>query len=149
MTETYPNTKMIWEQHLNIETAHLHKAAEMLMKYENKDWRSIVTAEFPKLLKFEPQKAYVRQVLHGQINQTADMESYKNIDSLPQYHRFFKYQDKINGDTESVASHKVIMNHIQKYGTDYRYEESPNPVKSLRNRQEDCVKTGRTQELYV
>ena len=41
------NVKSVWEMHLNQELAHLHKAAELLAKYENKQWEQFVPAQFP------------------------------------------------------------------------------------------------------
>lgn len=35
------NIKRIWELHLTQELAHLHKVAELLSKYEKKQWEQV------------------------------------------------------------------------------------------------------------
>lgn len=40
--ETDENIKKIWEQHFYQEVAHLHQAAQLLKKYENKEWQQVI-----------------------------------------------------------------------------------------------------------
>lgn len=50
--ETDSQIKKIWEHHFIQEVAHLHKAVELLQKYENKDWNEIIPGgDFPQLFK--------------------------------------------------------------------------------------------------
>jgi hypothetical protein len=128
---------------LNQELAHLNKAAELLDKYENKSWNEVVTAEFPKLLKFHDTRDYVRNILANQIELTADKEDFKLVSELPSDHRFFIYQNKINNDVNKIMSHKVIRRHQEKTGEDYRSEESPNPVEGLQDRTNDNTNIAR------
>ncbi len=139
------NVKSVWEMHLNMEIAHLHKAAELLSKHENKDWRQVVTPTFPKLLQFHDTRDYVRQVLRDQIDQTQDREQYKNVHDLPQNADFFSYQRQVNGNGDIVPSHIVIGKRIEQRGEDYRAEVSPNPVPALTNRKADDVSVARTK----
>ncbi|WP_294855911.1 hypothetical protein [uncultured Oscillibacter sp.] len=132
------NVKSIWELHLQQEIAHLHKAVELLRKYENKDWQQVIPGgEFPKLLQFHDTRDYVRQILGQQILLTANREQYTPVPELSKSHDFFFYQNKVNHDVNAVASHNVIAQHQQKYNVDYRAEAQTNPVHELTDRTVD------------
>lgn len=136
--EICPNTKSVWELHLQHEVAHLHKAADLLKQYENKDWQQVIPGgEFPKLLFFHDTRDYVRRVLAEQIKLTANHEEYMPVANMPAEHEFFFYQNKVNHDVNCVASHNVIMQHQQKYNVDYRAKCKPNPVPELADRTMD------------
>ena len=137
--------KPIWELHFEQEVSHLNKAAEMLKKYEGKEWQEVIPGgEFPKLLQFHDTRDYVRKTLAEQINLTANKESYINVNELPQNSKFFFYQGLVNNDIKNVASHKVIWNHQQKCNEDYRAESKENPVSELQDRKKDNVHIART-----
>lgn len=132
------NVKSIWEMHLQQEIAHLHKAAELLRQYENKDWRQVIPeGEFPKLLQLHDTRGYVRQILGQQILLTSNREQYTPITELPKDHEFFFYQSRINHDVNSVASHNVIAQHQQKYNVDYRAQAYTSPVQELADQTAD------------
>jgi rubrerythrin len=136
--ETDIKVKQIWEEMLVQEISHLHIAADMLKKYENKDWQQVIpVGEFPELISFAPQKNYVRQIIQSTAENTAHLETYVDINELDHKAKYFDYQNIVNHDINNVASHKVIEKHIRDFGTDYRYEDSPNPRVELRNRKED------------
>lgn len=138
------NVKSIWEKHLEQEIAHLHKAVELLQKYESKDWQQVIPGgAFPKLLQFHDTRDYVRQVLDEQILLTADAEGYQPVDRLPKDHRFFLYQSKVNHNVDQVASHQVIAQHQKQYNIDYRAESKPNPVAGLSDRTIDNTQIAR------
>lgn len=144
--ETDPNVKSIWEMHLQQEIAHLHKAAEMLKKYENKDWQQVIPGgDLPKLLKFHDTRDYVRMILDKQILLTANREQYAPVSDLPADHEFFFYQNKVNHNVDAVPSHKVIVQHQQKFNIDYRTESNPNPVQALTDRTMDNTTIARTK----
>ncbi|HPP68712.1 MAG TPA: hypothetical protein PLU77_06490 [Clostridiales bacterium] len=144
--ETDPNVKSIWEMHLQQEIAHLHKAAEMLKKYEDKDWQQVIPGgDFPKLLKFHDTRDYVRMILDKQILLTANREQYAPVSDLPADHDFFFYQNKVNHNVDAVPSHKVIVQHQQKFNIDYRAESNPNPVQALTDRTMDNTTIARTK----
>jgi hypothetical protein len=141
------NVKSIWEMHLNQEISHLHKAAELLAHYENKQWEQVIPGgTFPKLLQFHDTRDYVRKIIAEQTELTLDKENVSYVYDLPENHTFFMYQDKINHDVNAVASHKVIERHQKmKKGEDYRAEVKPHPVESLRNRTVDNTTIARTK----
>ena len=144
MTETNPYVKELWEQNLEMEIAHLHKAAELLKKYENKDWQEVIGAgDFPAPLTLHENIEYVRKILGTTVQFTGDKEEYTKLDELDKNADFFKFQSIINDPIQCVPSHFVIDSHIRRYGKDYRFQVSPSPVKELRCRTVDNVEVGR------
>ena len=144
--ESDKRIKKIWEMILEQEIAHLHASLENLRKYENKDWQDVIPeAEFPELVSLHSNIEYVRKILKNTVENTADREVYININDLEDGANFFKYQNKVNEKPEQVASHKVIVEHINQFGEDYRFETKLNPRKELQNRQEDNICLGRCQ----
>lgn len=148
--EVCPNTRSIWEMHFQQELAHLHKAADLLAKYENKHWQQVIPdGRFPKLLHFHDTRDYVRKVLGEQILLTANRENYVNVQDLPTDHEYFSYQNRVNHDVDKVPSHVVIKNHQQKFGTDYRSESAPHPVEELRDRAVDNTNIAREANVLT
>jgi len=143
--ETHPYIKKIWEQHFEEELSHLHHAAALLQKYEGKEWRQVIPdGNFPELLKFSPQKDYVRQVLADTVENTAQAEDPAvPLSELPDGADFFAYQEMVNTDTQKVPSHKVIKDYIAAHGEDYRFQESEHPIPALRDRKKDNTTVGR------
>lgn len=144
MDELDPNIKSVWEMHLEQEIAHLHKAADLLKKYEKKDWQDYVPETFPKLLQFHDTRDYVRKVLANQIELTTNKEKYVNVKDLPKSSKFFFYQNTVNSDVNLVPSHMVISEHQKKFNIDYRAEVEKNPVPELQDRKKDNVTIART-----
>jgi len=146
--EVDPRIKSIWEMHLLQEIAHLHRAAALLAQHENRQWQQVIPGgTFPKLLKFQDTRDYVRKILAEQMDLTGDQEDLKDVNDLPGNHTFFWYQDRVNNDLNTVASHQVIARHQQtKGGLDYRSEVKPHPVEALRNRTTDNVNIARTKQ---
>jgi rubrerythrin len=127
--------RKIWETHLSMEIEHLKSANELLKQYENKDARDYLPRDMPTLLKIESNIEYVRDILSKQVDLTTKDEDFVMVDQLPGSHRYFKYQEKvnINGDAPSI---KVIREHIDRFGEDYRLEvKGPHPVERLRTRE--------------
>ncbi len=139
--------KKIWQEHYEMECAHLALACKMLTKFEKTSVYSLVgNGEFPKLLTLGTNKQYVRDVLERTILLTGDRQSYIDIMHLKPNADFFLYQDEMIKNDKKIASHEVIAKVIEKFGTDYRYEDSPNPVKALQNRKKDNTTLARKQK---
>ena len=82
--ETDPYIKKLWECYFEYEVAHLHKAAELLQKYENKAWQEVIPDGcFPELLKLGPNVEYVRRILCNTVSYTAVREDYVPLDDIP------------------------------------------------------------------
>ncbi len=136
--------KKIWSDHFQMEVTHLKIAAEMLKKYEKKHYTAVCpNPVFPKLLKFGENKEYIRDVIKNSVGLTSKGKRYVNVADLPKDDEFFVYQKTTNQPLKSVASHQVIEKFIEKYGTDYRYQESDHPIVELRDRTKDNTCVGR------
>ena len=142
--ETDPYVKKVWEQFFDMEVAHLHKAAELLQRFENKQWQVVVgNGDFPTPIKFKANIDYVRSVMN-MVNFSSEKEEFKPVNMLPTGYEYFQFQQQINHDVKAVPSHQVIDMYIQQKGQDYRWETAPNPVASLQNRKADNINVGRT-----
>jgi len=117
--ETDARVKAIWELHLNMEIEQLKVAAEMLRRYEGKDAALLLPATLPPAMTFEPNKAYVREVLAQQVDYRADgldiVDAGGKVTGLTA-----SYQGVVNGDGN--YSQDVIDLHIERHGVDYRLQ---------------------------
>lgn len=144
MTETDPYVKGLWEENLEMEISHLHKAAELLKKYECKDWQEVIKdGEFPAPIVLHENIDYVRKILGDTVQYTSVKDGYMRVKDLPSDSDFFRFQSIINPTTQIVPSHCVIETFISKRGADYRYQIAPSPILELRNRREDNTSVGR------
>lgn len=144
--ETCPYIKKIWEEHFEMEVAHLKLALSHLKKYEKKDIPDLFNnPNFHKLLIFGENKEYVREVIENTVYNTSYLEDYIDINKLGDTKRFYFYQDATNKTNNMVASHKVIENAIKLFGEDYRFEVEPHPIKELQSRNKDNTNVGRTK----
>lgn len=144
MTECDNMVKKIWEECLIQEIAHLHKAKDLLYKYEHKDWRSVIPdGTFPTILKLRPNIEYVRDIIATTTGNTQKGCMIVDLHQLPEDDEFFRYQNIVNHNTSCVASHRMIDEYIRQKGMDYRFEMSPNPLEVLRNRRCDNTSLAR------
>ena len=143
-TETDAHLKRIWQHMLDIELSHLHEAARLLERYEDKHYQQVVgEGTFPAPLKLESNIDHVRQVLANTVELTGCRESYALLEGLRPDVDFFQYQKALCGDGRDVASHQVIQRHIAAFGQDYRWETGANPIPALRDRSADNTRVGR------
>ena len=142
--EKIEHIKDIWYHFFEIECAHLKLAVSLLEKYEKKSAESVIgEGEFPTLLKLGTNKEYIRDVLARTVMLTANRQSYIDVMKLKQNADFFKYQDTVIEDEKTLPSHEVIEMTIKKFGQDYRYQDSPHPIKELSSRKKDNTKLAR------
>ena len=145
--ESEENVKKVWERLLEQEISHLHAAAKNLKKYEKKEWQEVIPdGNFPELISFKSNKHYIRDIIKNTVCNTANRESYININKLSKDADFFKYQNKVIKTPKDVASHKVIDEHIERFGKDYRVQDKEHPIKELQDRTVDNVEVGRVQD---
>ena len=142
--ETDPRVRKIWEIMLEQELSHLHKAAELLEKYEKRDYLSVFPEpEFPEPLSFGKDNIpYVREVLKNTVRMTSKGEDYVEVASLPKDDVFFTHNKKVNGKSCCVPSHAVIDSYLCAHGEDFRFETEPNPVPELACRTRDNTAVG-------
>ena len=144
--ETDKAIKEIWQGHFEMEVSHLKRVAELLKKYEKKTVDMVIPApEFPKLLEFGMSNIdYVRNIIETQMWLTSDREDYIDVRKLKKDADFFKYNDTVNGDRNTVASHAIIVESAKAFGgEDYRFQKKPHPIKELDNRKKDNIDAGR------
>ena len=145
-TESDRRIRQLWEELFCQELAHLHKAAELLKKYEGKEWQQVIpTADFPAALDMVPSKDYVRKVLET-VRVTSCREDYRCVADMPEDADFFRYQEKVNHSISAAQSHAVIKNYIAEHGRDYRYQEAPHPIPALDDRTCDNTRVGRCKK---
>lgn len=144
MTETDPYIKKIWEQHLHMEIAQLHNAAELLKKYENKEWQQVIpNGEFPEILALRSNVDYVRDVLKKTVYNTSNKEGYIDISKVTEDSDFKRFQKAVNPSDSVVPSHIVIDDYINKNKEDYRFQVDTHPISELQNRTTDNTTVGR------
>jgi hypothetical protein len=136
--------RSIWEKLLEQEIAHLHKAARMLERLENKHYSAVVgNGDFPSPLRLKSNIDYVRGVLSSSVQNTSLREGYTDVSNLPADADFFAYQAAVNRNVDAVPSHMLIDRYISVNSQDYRFEIAPNPIEALRDRRRDNTTVGR------
>jgi hypothetical protein len=124
--------KALWELHLNMELGQLQVAADLMRRLEGREPAEMLPGALPDTpVTFEPNKAYVRQVLADTVDLRTDGTDYVPVDELPDDHRFFAFQATVNDG--GAPSEQVIEETRTQKGRDYRDEtEGENPVPDLR-----------------
>lgn len=146
-TEIDPYIRRIWEECLIQEISHLHKAKDLLYKYEGRDWQEVIpNGTFPQILHLRPNIDYVRKVIATTTGNTQSGPCIVPLHDLSKRAPFYYYQNIVNCDVHCVPSHKIIDAHIKCKGKDYRFETAPNPIPELRNRCEDNTTLARVPE---
>lgn len=133
--ETDSRIKDIWEQHLQDEITHLQMAAELFKKHEKRDPEELIPSDMPELVKFQPNKDYVRDVIRKEEDFTKDGPAFVPASDLADDHRYWQYQEMVN--SEGAPSMTVIEHRITNKGEDYRFEtDGHHPVERFQTRRE-------------
>jgi hypothetical protein len=130
--ETDPRIKALWERHCEMEIGQLQVAAAALERFEGVAAAELLPRELPDIaLTFEPNKAYVRQVLAEQVDLRKNGIDYVDLAQLGPDHRYFDYQRAL--ETSKAPSELVIEQTRRGRGAEYRDEtDGPHPVVDLR-----------------
>jgi hypothetical protein len=135
--EVDPRFKQLWEMYLAMEVGHLKVSAEIMKRVEGRDPEDQL-GEFPEPFVFRSNVEYVRKILAEQVDWTAMETEFVPTSELPEQYRFFGHQIDVNGSW--VPSQAVIQEHVEKTGSDYRFEiAGPHPVERFRSREEVTV----------
>ncbi|MFG2000811.1 hypothetical protein ACGFNU_16865 [Spirillospora sp. NPDC048911] len=127
-TETDPKVKAIWELHLNMELEHLRLACDLMRRHDGRDPESVLAAELPPPVTFEPNKELLRNLLATQIDLNTLGAGYVR----EAHERFETMQEQIHGG-EKPPTERIIDLHRERFGEEYRLQtEGPHPVESLR-----------------
>lgn len=126
--ESDAKVKAIWELHLNMELEQLRIAADLFRSQENRDPEEVLSPQLPNALTFEPNKAYMRELLATQMDLTTLGAGYVR----DAHERFEKMQEQIHGG-EKPPSERVIDMHRERFDGEYRLQtEGEHPDSRLR-----------------
>jgi hypothetical protein len=124
--------KAMWELHCDMEIGQLQVACDFMRRLEGRDPADLLPPALPEVpVTFEPNKAYVRDVLATQVDLQADGLDFVPVGELPSDHRYFTYQKTVNAGGN--PSEQVIDENRARSGRDYRDEtEGDHPITDLR-----------------
>lgn len=123
-TESDPRVKAIWELHLNMEIEHLRLASELFKRFDGRDPDQVLAPQLPPPVTFEPNKAYLRDLLATQIDCTTLGTGYVQ----EAHERFNRMQEAVMGGAKP-PSERVIDDNRAISGREYRLEtEGPHPA---------------------
>jgi hypothetical protein len=124
--------KAMWELHCDMEIGQLQVACDFMRRLEGRDPADLLPPALPEVpVTFEPNKAYVRDVLATQVDLQADGLDFVPVGELPPDHRYFTYQKTVNA--RGNPSEQVIDENRARSGRDYRDEtEGDHPITDLR-----------------
>ena len=146
-TETDEHIRRVWTRHLEQELAQLHRASQLLDRFEHKHWQQLIPdPTFPAPIRLESNVDYVRSVITT-VQLTYKNDSPAPVQELGERDPFFVYQGAVHNKAEHVASHAVIDRAIRQAGRDYRFELAPHPVAELQSRTQDNTQIGRDPQI--
>jgi hypothetical protein len=103
--ETNHHVKAIWERFLDYELGHFHLACDTFKAIEKRDPAEIINTDIATPLPFRSQRAFVRKVLHNEVNLRTSGSAFvpRTRESAASLH----YRTHINSDgspSEAVSS---------------------------------------------
>ncbi|GAA3562442.1 hypothetical protein GCM10022419_048860 [Nonomuraea rosea] len=123
-TEPDPRVKGVWELHLGMELEHLRLAAELFRRFDGRDPDQVLAPALPPPVTFEPNKAYVRDLLATQVGRTTEGTGYAH----EPHERFSAMQSTIMSGGQP-PSEQVVEDNRAISGAEYRLEtEGPAPA---------------------
>ncbi|PGH51564.1 hypothetical protein [Streptomyces sp. Ru87] len=126
--ESDPKVKAVWELHLNMELEHLHLACDLMRRHDGRDPAEVLAPELPNVLTFEPNKAYLRELIDTQLDLTTLGTGYVR----EAHERFEAMQESLHGG-QPAPSEQVMIRHRDDFGREYRHQtEGDHPVPHLR-----------------
>ncbi|GAA3237535.1 hypothetical protein [Nonomuraea helvata] len=123
-TEAHPRVRTIWELHLGMELEHLRLAAELFKRFDDRDPDQVLAPACPPPVTFEPNKAYLRELIAAQSDYTTVGPGY----TREAHERFRKAQDALMGG-DRAPSEQVVDRNRAVSGQEYLLEtEGPHPA---------------------
>ena len=120
--EVCDKLKLIWEEMMQMEIAHLQVAAEMFQKYEKRDPEEIIGTELVLPCHFESQKKYVTKIIENEVDKRLDEEQgYTTVDELTEDWASYKVQEAVNED--GAPSEKAIILAKKSIGRDIAFAD--------------------------
>ena len=120
--EVCDKLKLIWEEMMQMEIAHLKIAAEMLEKHEQRDAEEIIGTELILPCHFESQKEYVTNIIENEVDKRlcGDLH-YKKVDELSEDWPSYKVQETVNAD--GAPSEKAVRLAKKSIGRDVAFAD--------------------------
>ena len=113
--EDCPKIKQIWEEFLAIELDHLHTAAELFKKYEDREPEEIIGEEVVHPCHFESQKKYVTEILNQEINKRlGPNKDYLYVNELPDDWASYAVQEAVGADGSPTDMTIRVINEQKK-----------------------------------
>jgi hypothetical protein len=124
--------KAIWELHCNMEIGQLQVACDTMRRLEGREPAELLPPAIPDTpVSFEPNKEYVRDVLSRTVDLRTDGVAYVSVDDLPEDHRYFAVQQRINQG--GAPSEEVVRQAREAHGHEFRDQsEGDHPIPDLR-----------------
>jgi rubrerythrin len=97
-SESNPRIRSLWERFLDYELGHLHFAMEQFKNVERRDPSEILPATLPDPIVYESQRAYVRQVLHDEVNLQAVGTEIVEQSRVPVGSPSTRYREQLNSE---------------------------------------------------
>lgn len=111
-SEGNPRIKEIWTRFLDYELGHLHFVKELFQKVEKRDAAEVLPATLPEPIRYESNRAFVRQVLNREVDLraigTQFVDKEQETPDLPSV----RYREQMNSQgspSETVAAGYVWM----------------------------------------
>ncbi len=134
--ETDKMLKSVWEEFLAMEIGHLHEAAKLFSKNENRDPEEIIGDKIVIPNHFESQKDYVINILENEVDKRIGTDrDYAKIEDLPEEWASYDIQKAMNKD--GSPSESAISLIAQQKGRDIALAED-----KLIKKQPDLLKRG-------
>ncbi|MBQ9245679.1 hypothetical protein IJ182_05370 [bacterium] len=134
--ETDERLKLIWEEFMQMEIAHLKVAAELFEKYEKRGADEVIGSELVLPCHFESQKEYVSKVIETEADKRlGGKQDYNKIDELPDDWASYKVQEMVAKD--GAPSEQAIRLSMQSINRDIAHAEE-----KLLRKQADILEKG-------
>jgi rubrerythrin len=127
--ETNHHVKAVWERFLDYELGHFHLACEALKAHEKRDPAEIITQDFAEPLPLRSQRAFVRKVLHNEVNLRASGDKF--VPKAQEGAASQAYRTQVNSD--GSPSEAVCGGYAWAPGTELTRKGTASPAAVIRH----------------
>ncbi len=97
--ESDEKLKLIWEEFMQMEIAHLKAAADVFEKIEKRDPEEVIGSDVVLPCHFETQKSYIKNILENEVDKRlTEDEGYFKINDIPDCWSSYKVQEETAKD---------------------------------------------------
>jgi rubrerythrin len=112
--ENNPRIKRIWERFLDYELGHLRFVADLFEQTERRDAAAVLSESFPKPIRYDSHREFVRQVLRTEVHLSAVDSEF--VDRSQETQQTRDYRAHMN--SEGSPSDTVAASYIWRPGTE-------------------------------